>query len=116
MSLTDDNDAQLLFRIACELHGNYKGIFSPIDPSEESYYIERDKSPHKELEKLNFNTPVELRKYLEGLWGPEEENAMRKFISVVLAATFKRHPEKIDKSGTGKPQAAQKLPEFVYNF
>jgi hypothetical protein len=116
MSSINDKDAQLLYKIASELHEAYNHIFSQIDHSMESYYIDRSKCLHKELEELDFDTPVELKKYLEELWAAEKESEMKRFIPVILAATFKRYPSFTGKDKTNLTATAQKLPEFVYNF
>ena len=116
MSLTDDKDAQLLYNIACELHETYKQVFSPIKHELESYYIDRNKCRHREIEELHFDTPVDLRKYLEKLWEAEEDSEMERFIPVILAAAFKRRPEKSDGGKDAIKTKKDELPDFVYNF
>jgi hypothetical protein len=116
MNLTDDKDAKLLYDIACELQNIYKQVLSPIDYARASYYIDRDKCKHKELEELYFDTPVDLRKYLEKLWEAEEEIEMRRFIPIILAAAFKRRPKKSDSKNEAIKTRDDELPDFVYNF
>jgi len=116
MNLTDDKDARLLYNIACELHEAYRQVFSPIKHELESYYIDRDKCKHKELEELHFDNPVDLRKYLEKLWESEEDSEMKRFIPVILAAAFKRRPGKSAGSKETVKTKKDELPDFVYNF
>ncbi|MBN1298643.1 MAG: hypothetical protein JW997_03035 [Actinobacteria bacterium] len=116
MNLTDDKDAQLLYDIACKLQKKYEHLFSPIDNVLQSYYIARDRCKHKEIEELYFDTPVDLRKYLEKLWESEEDREMKKFIPVILAAAFKRRPVKKDGNEKSAKAEDSQLPEFVYNF
>jgi hypothetical protein len=114
MNWTEDKDAMMLYKIACELHNINKEILSPIDNSKDSYYIDRKSCLNKELEELDFDTPVKLKKYLKSLWDKDE--VMKKFIPVVLAATFKRYPQ-MDKEGKKETKGKdQELPDFVYNF
>ena len=60
----------------------------------ESYYL--PSSQHTELTAFHFETIVQLRQILTEMWSDDEK--MKAFIPVVLAATFKSKPESDDSN------------------
>ena len=126
MNLTDnvEKERQILKYIAVSLKS---GVINPItdiqykDDNVSSYYEDVFHGSREYIKEYAFDSIIELKKELTQLW--QNEDFMREFIPVVLAAVFKKRKNNSDAEKRmpleKKPTESESsggLPTYIYNF